>query len=73
MYLNIAVCEKRRDPEHTHIELAPDSILSALSNCTPLSDFNQSPRNMYQCQVMIIFRTMLRVEKNALTSLKKYS
>ncbi|KAI9139918.1 hypothetical protein BKA69DRAFT_1030032 [Paraphysoderma sedebokerense] len=35
----------------THIELAPTSILSVVANLTPFSDFNQSPRNMYQCQM----------------------
>ena len=35
----------------THLELAPTSVLSVLANLTPFSDFNQSPRNMYQCQM----------------------
>ncbi|KAI8613271.1 hypothetical protein BC830DRAFT_1170381 [Chytriomyces sp. MP71] len=35
----------------THIELHPTSILSVVANLTPFSDFNQSPRNMYQCQM----------------------
>ena len=26
-------------------------MFSALATLTPFSDFNQSPRNMYQCQV----------------------
>lgn len=29
----------------------PNSILSAVASLTPWSDFNQSPRNMYQCQM----------------------
>jgi DNA-directed RNA polymerase I subunit RPA2 len=26
-------------------------MLSVVANLTPFSDFNQSPRNMYQCQM----------------------
>lgn len=32
----------------THVELDPTSMLSVVANLTPFSDFNQSPRNMYQ-------------------------
>jgi len=35
----------------THQELDPTNILSLLANLTPYSDYNQSPRNMYQCQM----------------------
>lgn len=35
----------------THIEYSPTNILSIVANMTPFSDFNQSPRNMYQCQM----------------------
>ena len=35
----------------THLEQKPTNILSILANQTPFSDFNQSPRNMYQCQM----------------------
>lgn len=35
----------------THEELAPQQILSLIANLTPWSDYNQSPRNMYQCQM----------------------
>lgn len=27
------------------------SMLSVVASLTPYSDFNQSPRNMYQCQM----------------------
>ena len=37
--------------ESSHLEYAPTNILSILANQTPFSDFNQSPRNMYQCQM----------------------
>ncbi len=35
----------------THMEFEPTNMLSILANMTPFSDFNQSPRNMYQCQM----------------------
>ncbi|KAF2076943.1 hypothetical protein CYY_001781 [Polysphondylium violaceum] len=35
----------------THVEESPTSMLSLLANLTPFSDYNQSPRNMYQCQM----------------------
>mmetsp|Transcript_20722 Transcript_20722/g.61817 ORF Transcript_20722/g.61817 Transcript_20722/m.61817 type:complete len:724 (-) Transcript_20722:1079-3250(-) len=35
----------------THAELDPTNMLSILASLTPFSDFNQSPRNMYQCQM----------------------
>lgn len=36
---------------YTHIELSPMSMLSVAASLTPFSDLNQSPRNMYQCQM----------------------
>lgn len=37
---------------YTHRELAAShSMLSVLANLIPFPDFNQSPRNMYQCQM----------------------
>ena len=33
------------------MELNEGSMLSAIASLTPFSDCNQSPRNMYQCQV----------------------
>lgn len=35
----------------THKEIHPTGILSVVANLTPWSDHNQSPRNMYQCQM----------------------
>ncbi|EFN59491.1 hypothetical protein CHLNCDRAFT_138110, partial [Chlorella variabilis] len=35
----------------THAEFATGSMLSVVASLTPYSDFNQSPRNMYQCQM----------------------
>jgi DNA-directed RNA polymerase I subunit RPA2 len=34
--------------DNTHLEYDPTNILSIVANQTPFSDFNQSPRNMYQ-------------------------
>ncbi|KAJ8602768.1 hypothetical protein MRB53_042354 [Persea americana] len=36
------------DGYSTHVEEDPTNILSILANMTPFSDYNQSPRNMYQ-------------------------
>ena len=37
--------------ESTHVEIDIRNILSIFANQTPFSDHNQSPRNMYQCQM----------------------
>lgn len=51
-FMSIAVTEQEIEAgEHTHVEFDPTHILSILANMTPFSDFNQSPRNMYQCQM----------------------
>lgn len=51
-YMNIACVSTDIVPAvTTHIEYTPTNILSILANMTPFSDFNQSPRNMYQCQM----------------------
>ncbi|KAI5783052.1 hypothetical protein FPQ18DRAFT_114610 [Pyronema domesticum] len=51
-YMNIAVTEAEITPgESSHVEFDPTNILSIVANMTPFSDFNQSPRNMYQCQM----------------------
>lgn len=34
--------------DSTHVEYDPTNIFSIIANMTPFSDFNQSPRNMYQ-------------------------
>lgn len=52
VYMNIAVEPNEIEKNvHTHVEFSPTYILSTLANLTPFSDFNQSPRNMYQCQM----------------------
>lgn len=54
-YMSIACT----DPEivsgdSTHVEFDPTNILSIVANMTPFSDFNQSPRNMYQVRTLCI-------------------
>lgn len=52
VYMNVAVTpEEITNNVHSHVEFSPTNILSILANLTPFSDFNQSPRNMYQCQM----------------------
>ncbi|KAG7660630.1 RPA135 [[Candida] subhashii] len=52
VYMNVAVTpEEIENNIHSHVEFTPTNILSILANLTPFSDFNQSPRNMYQCQM----------------------
>ncbi|ODV96448.1 hypothetical protein PACTADRAFT_16580 [Pachysolen tannophilus NRRL Y-2460] len=52
VYMNIAVTPAEIENKvHSHVEFSPTNILSILANLTPFSDFNQSPRNMYQCQM----------------------
>ena len=52
IYMNIACTAPEIDPrKHTHAEIDPTKTLSVIASMTPFSDFNQSPRNMYQCQV----------------------
>lgn len=50
--MNVATMESDIVPGvTTHQELFPHSILSVVANLIPFSDHNQSPRNMYQCQM----------------------
>ncbi|KAL1923734.1 uncharacterized protein VTP21DRAFT_8714 [Calcarisporiella thermophila] len=52
VYMNIACLDEDVVPGVTsHQEFAPTDMLSVIANLTPFSDFNQSPRNMYQCQM----------------------
>merc|ERR550519_1241047 len=53
VYMDICIREKEAYPGlTTHKEIRPTSFLSNLACTIPLPDFNQSPRNMYQCQMM---------------------
>ena len=49
-FLDIA-CEEAQPTGATHEETSPMNILSWVASFTPFSDMNQSPRNMYQCQM----------------------
>ncbi|KAJ3045414.1 DNA-directed RNA polymerase I subunit rpa2 [Rhizophlyctis rosea] len=52
VYMDIACLKEDVIPGlTTHIEFTPTDMLSVVANMTPFSDFNQSPRNMYQCQM----------------------
>jgi DNA-directed RNA polymerase I subunit RPA2 len=51
VYMSVAVKPEEIIQESTHVELDPTNILSIVANLTPFSDFNPSPRNMYQCQM----------------------
>ncbi|KAF9464822.1 DNA-directed RNA polymerase I polypeptide 2 [Collybia nuda] len=52
VYMNIACTPEEIEAEiSTHVEHNPTNFLSILANLTPFSDFNQSPRNIYQCQM----------------------
>ena len=50
--MSIAVIPSDIDESTTHLEINPQNILAVLSQLTPFSDNNQSPRNMYQCQML---------------------
>lgn len=52
VYMDIACLPSDVLPNvSTHVEISPTNVLSVIANLTPFSDFNQSPRNMYQCQM----------------------
>lgn len=52
IFMNIAIFEDEVTAGvTTHQELFPHSLLSVVANFIPFSDHNQSPRNMYQCQM----------------------
>ncbi|XP_029376986.1 DNA-directed RNA polymerase I subunit RPA2 isoform X3 [Echeneis naucrates] len=52
LYINVGILEDDIEPGvSTHQELFPHSMLSVVANFIPYSDHNQSPRNMYQCQM----------------------
>ncbi|XDV50722.1 hypothetical protein PO909_019738 [Leuciscus waleckii] len=51
-YLNVGIFEEElEEGVTTHQELFPHSMLSVVAEFIPYSDHNQSPRNMYQCQM----------------------
>lgn len=54
-YMEICVVHGEAHERTTHQELQETSILSVLAAQIPFPDFNQSPRNMYSCQVGVVF------------------
>jgi len=50
-FLNIACTVDDIRANTTHMEVSPATMLSNIGSLTPFSDFNQSPRNIYQCQM----------------------
>jgi DNA-directed RNA polymerase I subunit RPA2 len=51
VFMNIACLSQDIRNDTSHIELMPTAMLSQIAALTPFSDYNQSPRNMYQCQM----------------------
>lgn len=52
VYMDIACMNEDIIPGlSTHQDFNPTDMLSVIASLTPYSDFNQSPRNMYQCQM----------------------
>jgi DNA-directed RNA polymerase I subunit RPA2 len=51
VFMDIACLAEDKREETTHMELGPGVMLSQVASMTPFSDYNQSPRNMYQCQM----------------------
>lgn len=50
-YLEISVVPEESHELTTHLELRQTAMLSILAGMIPFPDFNQSPRNMYSCQM----------------------
>ena len=51
MNMSIACLEADISPETTHQELDPINILSIVASLGVFPEYNQAPRNMYQCQM----------------------
>eukprot|EP00040_Diaphanoeca_grandis_P032793 m.199573 g.199573 ORF g.199573 m.199573 type:complete len:1144 (-) comp32739_c0_seq2:126-3557(-) len=52
VYMDVAIDADGFNPAYTtHMELKTTNFLSVIASMTPFSDHNQSPRNMYQCQM----------------------
>ena len=49
--LSIACLEEDLRTDSTHQEMDPINMLSIIASTIPFADYNQSPRNMYQCQM----------------------
>lgn len=42
----------KNSPNFTHVEISPTMIFSLVGSLTPFCENNQSPRNIYQCQML---------------------
>ena len=51
MYMDVACLPEDIRPGTQHQEIDPVKTLSLVAGLTPFCDYNQSPRNMYQCQM----------------------
>ncbi|KAL0861096.1 hypothetical protein ABMA27_009599 [Loxostege sticticalis] len=52
LYLDVAVTQGEiYKGKTTHLELSKSAFMSNLAQLVPMPDCNQSPRNMYQCQM----------------------
>lgn len=52
VYMEIAISsDEAYEDVTTHLELSKTAFMSNLANLIPMPDCNQSPRNMYQCQM----------------------
>ncbi|ETV99767.1 hypothetical protein H310_07819 [Aphanomyces invadans] len=51
VFMNIGVLPADIRDSTTHMEIKPTNMLSLVASLTPFSEHNQSPRNMYQCQM----------------------
>mmetsp|Transcript_24202 Transcript_24202/g.74642 ORF Transcript_24202/g.74642 Transcript_24202/m.74642 type:complete len:979 (-) Transcript_24202:1006-3942(-) len=50
-HVQVHECKSGSQSMPSYAEINPSFILSALASFTPFSELNQSPRNMYQCQM----------------------
>lgn len=52
VYMNICIdAAEAYEGVTTHMEISKTAFMSNLANLIPMPDCNQSPRNMYQCQM----------------------
>ncbi|CAL6037772.1 DNA-directed_RNA polymerase subunit beta [Hexamita inflata] len=52
LFLDIQIYDNEFNPQTTHQELSPITMLSTVASLVPFPDHNQSPRNMYECQML---------------------
>ncbi|XP_048486475.1 DNA-directed RNA polymerase I subunit RPA2 [Plutella xylostella] len=51
LHLLVAITAEEATETTTHVELSKSAFMSNLAQLVPMPDCNQSPRNMYQCQM----------------------